>query len=91
MTNLVSNFTPYNPRATQMMQGMAHSMWMNGSPAALAAKQSYGATIGMVARQATILSFINTFRLLAVIFAVLIPLILVMKKPEKPSGPVAAH
>ena len=78
---LVSHVTPYNNQATQMMQSMAQRM----TP-----RQSYAAMFGLASRHAAILSYVNTFRVLAVVFLALIPMILIMRKPGEqraPAGP----
>jgi len=91
VNNLISHITPYGAQSRQMMEGMKQMMQSHGSPASTAARQSYIAMFGMVERQAGILAYTNTFRILAVIFLALIPLILIMKKPGKPAGPIVAH
>jgi len=44
-----------------------------------------------VARQAAMISFVTIFRLLGVLFLLLLPLLLLMKRPRTGGGPVAAH
>ena len=46
---------------------------------------------GMVQQQASMVSFVLLFRLLGGIFLVLVPLILVMRRPRAGRGPAAAH
>ena len=38
-----------------------------------------------------ILSYVNVFRLLGYIFILLAPMVLIMKKPSKPSGTMTVH
>jgi hypothetical protein len=45
----------------------------------------------MVERHAAILSYLDVFRLLGVIFLVALPLVLLMKKPPGPRHGIAAH
>ena len=45
----------------------------------------------MVQRQAPVLSYIDAFWLLAVIFAGLLPLVFLLRKPDHPSGAPPAH
>jgi DHA2 family multidrug resistance protein len=92
VNNLVSHITPYGAQSRQAMEGMKQLMQSHGAAASTAARQSYISMFGMVERQASILAYTNTFRLLAVMFLAMIPLILIMKKPGKPpSGPVVSH
>jgi hypothetical protein len=37
---------------------------------------------GMVARQATMLAFVGVFRLLAIIFVLMLPLLFIMRSPR---------
>ena len=45
----------------------------------------------MVQRQASMVSFVLLFRLLGVIFLVLLPMILIMKRPGAGGPPPGAH
>ena len=61
-----------------------------GADVTTATSRAYAARSGMVQRQAAMVSFVGIFQLLGVLFIVLIPLVLVMKRPKR--GPVAgAH
>jgi DHA2 family multidrug resistance protein len=78
---LGANITPFNPKAhallAQIQAGLAHT-----SGRYLAQKRSYGVLFGMVERQATMLSYVDVFQLLAYIFLAMIPLVLIMKRPQ---------
>ena len=88
---LVSHITPYSSQAVQTWEGATGRMWLHGIPLATAQRQGYAAVWGAMQRQAAILTFLDIFRLLALIFLVLIPFVLIMKKPVKPSKTVASH
>jgi DHA2 family multidrug resistance protein len=88
---LVSHITPYSSQAAQAWEGATVRMWLHGIPLATAQRQGYAAVWGAMQRQAAILTFLDIFRLLALIFVVLIPFVLIMKKPAKPSKTVASH
>lgn len=89
--DLVHQITPYNQKAMGLMRGMQQSMMAHGSAPNVAYRQSYAQMFGLVQQQATILSFLEIFRILSVIFLALVPLVLIMKRPGKMAGPVAAH
>jgi MFS transporter, DHA2 family, multidrug resistance protein len=57
-----------------------------GMDAATATKQAYAGIFGMLQRQAAMMSYIDTFFLLAIMFAACLPLILLMKKAPKGGG-----
>jgi len=88
---LGSHVTAFDPKARAMMGGIAQGFAKKGMPAAQAAKQGYAAMFGMVQQQAAILSFLDVFRLLGVIFLLLVPLVLLMKRPAKAPGSMGAH
>jgi len=81
----------YNPQAQQMMSGLERSLVGRGSDPATAHLQAYGAMFGTVERQASMLSFLDTFRLLALIFLVMLPLLLLMRRPSHRGGGVPMH
>ena len=53
-------------------------------------RSSCGAVWGMVQRQASMLAFVDTFRAMAVVFLLVLPFLLIMKKPvhQKSAGPM---
>ncbi len=86
---LAANVTPYSLKSQQMMAGMKQMLMTAGADPVTAARQSYVAVFGMVQRQAAMLSFNSVFLLLAIIFAAMLPLLLLMKRPRS-GGPSAA-
>ena len=87
---LAQHVTSTNPLAQQMLRRMTAFFVSRGASPASASKQAYGAVWGMVLRQATMLSYNDVFRFLAIMFLVLFPLIFLMRKAKK-RGPVMAH
>jgi DHA2 family multidrug resistance protein len=89
LTAHINNFS----QATQaMLQSTIHALMAGGMDAATATKQAYAALFGMVQRQAAMMSYLDTFFLLAVMFIACLPLLLLMKKPTKQGGgPGMAH
>jgi DHA2 family multidrug resistance protein len=61
-----------------------------GSDFATATDQARVAAFGLVQRQAAMLSFTDVFRLLALLFLALLPLLLVMKSPRAGRSAAAA-
>jgi DHA2 family multidrug resistance protein len=62
-----------------------------GMDAASATRQAQAAVFGMVERQASMLSFLDTFRVMAGVFIVLLPLLLLMRRPARSGGGIPAH
>jgi DHA2 family multidrug resistance protein len=91
-TNILgAHITPYGPRSYAALRGLQSSLEARGSDPVTAARQSYGMLFGLVERHAAILSFLDVFRLLGVIFLLSLPLILLMKKPRSMAVGTAAR
>ena len=88
---LGANVTLYSPKTRALLSGIQAGMKSHGPGAAAATRQSYGVLYGMVQRQATILSYIDVFQLLAVIFLLMTPLVLLMRKPSGSVKAVPPH
>jgi MFS transporter, DHA2 family, multidrug resistance protein len=88
---LVSNVTQYDSQVRVWMAGVQSSMVARGSDPVAAMRQSYGAMWGMVQRQASMLAFLDTFRAMAVVFLLVLPLLFLMKKPKHHRGGGAMH
>jgi len=56
-----------------------------------ATERSYAALFGMLQRQAAMVSFVGLFQTLGIVFLLLIPLVLLMKRPGSKAPPVGAH
>jgi DHA2 family multidrug resistance protein len=90
--HLSRNATPYSPSFNSMISGLRASMMKGGSDAYTAGQQAYGAVFGMIQREAAMLAFIKSFRLLGALFFAMIPLVFLMRKPRHKAGPGAgAH
>jgi DHA2 family multidrug resistance protein len=75
----------------QLLAGLQHSFMLRGADAATATRQAYGAVWGMVQRQAAMLAYNDVFRFLGGMFLLMLPLLLLMKKPQGGKGPTMAH
>jgi DHA2 family multidrug resistance protein len=88
---LGGHIDPFNPATRTMFDSLRAGFMARGADAYTATERAYGAMFGIVQRQAAIVSFVEVFRLLGVIFLLLIPLTLLMKRPAGRGGPAAAH
>jgi DHA2 family multidrug resistance protein len=84
----VNNF---NPQANRMFESLRQGFMARGSDITTATQQAYQALGGMIQGQAAMLSFLYVFRLLAVVFLAVIPLLLLMKRPRGRSGATPMH
>jgi DHA2 family multidrug resistance protein len=84
---LAGHVTPYDSSAMAMFKNIKDGMMAAGSDPASATQRAYAAMFGMVQQQAAMLSYLDVFFLLAVMFLSLLPLIFIMKKPKGGGGP----
>jgi DHA2 family multidrug resistance protein len=90
INNLSQNVSALNPIARQTFEMMKTAFMARGMDATTASNQAYAAMFGMVQRQAAMMSYIDTFFLLAILFITMLPLILIMKRPTKQGGTAEA-
>ncbi|MBZ5497475.1 MAG: DHA2 family efflux MFS transporter permease subunit [Acidobacteriia bacterium] len=81
-TNVLgARINPYDMDSQIMVQRMKTMFLGQGADAVTATKRTYAALFGMTQQQAGILSFNDAFRLLGLIFVLLTPLVLLMRRP----------
>jgi len=88
---LGAHVAPTNPSARTMFNMLQQYFASQGSGPVMAMRQARDALFAMVEQQATMISYNTTFRILAILFLLMAPFILLMKRPTKKRGPVAAH
>jgi DHA2 family multidrug resistance protein len=81
----------YSPQARALLEQMRAAFVARGADLATAARQAQAAVWGLVQRQASMLSFTDVFRLMALLFIALLPLLFLMRTPRAGRGPVAMH
>jgi DHA2 family multidrug resistance protein len=91
MNYLSADVNMYNPLAQRSLQNFENMMRAHGSGPVVAQHQGYIMLSGMLQRQAAILSYLDVFFMLCMIFVSILPLILIMKRPPKGAARVAAH
>jgi MFS transporter, DHA2 family, multidrug resistance protein len=85
---LAAHLDPANPRLQQMLHGTTAALRAHSGPRAL--QQAYALLQFNVQRQASMLSYIDNFRILAIVSLCLIPLVLLVKRPRRGGG-IAVH
>jgi DHA2 family multidrug resistance protein len=88
--DLSRNLSPANPAFRSMLQGATQAMQAHGASAAFATRQAYALIEGTVQREATMLAYIDNFRLLGFAIMAMVPIVFLMKK-SKPGGGIAVH
>src|SRR5262249_59404312 len=86
---LGANVDPYSAATRRAFDAARAGFIAAGADITTAPQRAYAALFGPVPQQAHMVSFVQLFRLLGVIFLVLIPLILLMKRPRGGPSPGA--
>jgi DHA2 family multidrug resistance protein len=91
INELGANVTSFSQQMRDMYNGVVAGLASAGSDPATAARQGYGAIWGMLQQQAMMVTFNDVFMFLAYMFAGMLPLIWIMKRPKHTSEAVMAH
>ncbi|HYX51982.1 MAG TPA: DHA2 family efflux MFS transporter permease subunit [Candidatus Limnocylindrales bacterium] len=86
VNDLGAHVTQFDETARRMLQNIQGAIMSGGGDAPTALKKAYAAVFGMVQQQAAMMSYIDVFFILAVMFIACLPLIFLMKKPGKRGG-----
>jgi DHA2 family multidrug resistance protein len=92
-SNLVSKLDINNPAVQQRIQGMQHNFINKGMASDVALKSSYSAMDHIVTKQAAVLSYMDVFMYLGIMFLICVPFVLMVKgnKGKKVDLSEAAH
>jgi DHA2 family multidrug resistance protein len=85
-----AHVTPYSQSAQSAIEAARRGFLASGSDAVTATERAYAAVFGSIQRQAAMVSFVDLFRLLGIIFLLLLPLVLLMRRPRSRAA-AAAH
>jgi DHA2 family multidrug resistance protein len=88
---LGANVDAYAPASRAAFESARAGFMAAGADITTATQRAYASLFGQVQQQASMVSFVLLFRLLGVIFLLLLPLILLMKRPRSGGGSMAAH
>jgi len=86
ISDLGAHVSIYNSNAQAMLEQARNGFMARGMDMATATKQAHAAVFGMVQQQASMMAFNDVFFLLAIMFLLCLPLILIMKRPTKQGG-----
>ena len=86
---MVSHLTPYDPAVQQRMHDLTGTLSSQGGSAA--SQQAYGAIYGTLVRQASVMSYIDNFRLLSFLCVICIPTVFLFARVKRRKAPVAMH
>jgi DHA2 family multidrug resistance protein len=90
-SQLMEHVNVYSAAYRNTLNGL-HTVFVSGGKSAADATVRAQAMIGgMVQKQAAMLAFVDNFKLLGVVFLVVIPILLMLKRPKGPAGDVPVH
>lgn len=87
---MVSHLTPYDLTYQEKLRQLTSTITAHGDPS-LALQQAYGTIYLTLIKQASLMAYIDNFRLLAFLCLLCIPATLLFKRVRIRSGAVAAH
>jgi DHA2 family multidrug resistance protein len=85
-SHLVSNISLYDPETWRMLQSAQAWFISRGADAHTAAQRAYGALYGTVQRHAAMLSFVEAFSVMAVMFLLMMPFVFILRPPRHRAG-----
>jgi DHA2 family multidrug resistance protein len=85
-----SHVTAYDPASQATIAHARAALVAAGSDPATASNRAWALMFGEVQRQASMIAFVRVFQIVAVLFVMLIPLVLLMRRPQG-GGHVTAH
>jgi DHA2 family multidrug resistance protein len=88
---LGEHVSAFDPTTASVLEQIRAGFMSRGVDAVTATNQAYAALYGMIQRQAAMVSFVTIFRLLGLLFLVMMPLVLIMRRPKGAAGPGAVH
>src|SRR5271157_5987013 len=86
MAHLIEHVNPFSAAYHKTLVSLTGGFMTGGLSAPGAASRAQGMIYSMVQRQATMLAFLDNFKMLGVIFFAVIPILLLMKKPKMQGG-----
>jgi DHA2 family multidrug resistance protein len=88
---LAAHVTPYSLQTQNFLRQTRGYFVLQGSDWTTGGSRSVAALYGIVERQAALLSFVEAFRIMGIVFIAIVPLVLLMKKAKSGGRPPAVH
>jgi len=87
-TLLAAQVTDTSPFARQALEQARAMFLRGGSDPATASRRALAMLYGAVQQQATLLSFLSVFRLMGILFLLIIPMVFIIRRPKgkRPAG-----
>ncbi len=89
-SHLVANVRPGDVKTLQMLQGMRANFLLHGADGVTASRKALAAMYGLVQLHAAMLAFVEAFWVMAVVFLLMLPLLLLLQYTKPVPAPRAA-
>jgi len=91
MARLTERANEFSAAYRNLLNGIQLKLVSAGSTAAHANAQAQGMIYGTIQRQAAMLAFLDNFKMLGIMFLIVIPILVLMRKPKIRGGSVPVH
>ncbi|HEV2197743.1 MAG TPA: DHA2 family efflux MFS transporter permease subunit [Candidatus Acidoferrum sp.] len=91
MARLTERANEFSAAYHNLLNGIQLKLVSAGSTAAHAGAQAQGMIYGTIQRQAAMLAFLDNFKMLGIMFLIVIPILVLMRKPKMRGGSVPVH
>jgi DHA2 family multidrug resistance protein len=88
-SRLVEHILPGQPRVGAMLHQSTQFFVLKGSDPVTASRQAFAAIFLQLQQHAAMLSFVEAFKIMGIIFLVMIPMVILLKDPKKHTAPKA--
>jgi DHA2 family multidrug resistance protein len=87
---MVGQLSPYRPEFQQHLHAASGMLGQYSDPVS-AQQQAYALSYGMMQQQANLFAYVDTFRLLALLCLLCVPVVFLLRKAKSHGGSVALH
>jgi len=88
--HLVANVRPGDVKTLQMLQGLRANFLLHGVDAVTASRKALAAMYGLLQQHASMLAFVEAFWVMAVVFLLMLPFLLLLQYTKPTPAPKAA-
>jgi DHA2 family multidrug resistance protein len=82
-SRLIEHVRYGQPHVTAMLHQFTQFFVLKGTDPVTASRRAYGALFGQVQQQAAMLSFVEAFKVMGIVFLIMIPMVILLKDPKK--------
>jgi DHA2 family multidrug resistance protein len=88
---LGAHVSGFDIHVRSLLEQIRSGFMARGMDFTTATQAAYSSLAGMVNQQAVMVAFVQLFRILALVFAIAVPLVFIMRRPRSGQPAVSAH